>query len=79
MSSSSTDILGLCETFLDEFSIESIHVEDYKCFHDFRSRQNQGGLGVLIKGCITSSHKVIFFANFILKGFFHLVMLSVFF
>ena len=33
VSTSYTDIFGLCETFLDEFSIESIHVDDYPMFH----------------------------------------------
>ena len=49
---SDTDILGLSEKFLDEISIESIHVKDYHFFHDGRSKQEKPGLGVLIKNCI---------------------------
>lgn len=60
LSDSDTDILGLCETFLDDFSIENIHVKDYQFFHIGRKRQKQGGLGVLIKNCIPARIRIDF-------------------
>ena len=49
---SGTDILGLCETFLDEISANKIDVKDYQFFHRNRTQQKQGGLAVLIKNYI---------------------------
>ena len=46
---SGTDILGLCETFLDEISANKIDVKDNQFFHRNRTQQKQGCLAVLIK------------------------------
>jgi len=46
------DIFGICEAFLDEFSIESNHVDSYQLFHVRRSMQKKDGLGVFIKSYI---------------------------
>ena len=46
--------------FLDEFSIESIHVDGYQLFHVGRSMQKKGGLGVLIKSCIPARARLDF-------------------
>ena len=60
LSTSDTDIFGLCETFLDEFSMESVHVDGYQLFHVGRSTQKKGGLGVLIKSCIPACARLDF-------------------
>ena len=49
---SGTDILGLCETFLDEISANNIDIKYYQFFHRNRTHQKQGGLAVLIKNYI---------------------------
>jgi len=60
LSTSDTDIFGLCKTFLDEFSIESVHVDGYQLFHVGRGMQKKGGLGVIIKSCIPARARLDF-------------------
>ena len=51
---------GLCETFLDEFSIESVHVDGYQLFHVGRNMQKKDGLGLFIKSCIPARARLGF-------------------
>jgi hypothetical protein len=44
-----TDILGLCEIFLDENSANKIDVKENQFFHKNRTQQKHSGLAVLIK------------------------------
>ncbi|MFO7795213.1 MAG: reverse transcriptase family protein [Promethearchaeia archaeon] len=51
---SSTDVLGICETFLDKNNTFQ-HYENYKFFHASRKQNKRGGVGIFIRDVFASS------------------------